>query len=253
MNELHKKQRIRSPSYPGIDLQEAIQLADRFKSFGGRHLVTVKFVLDHWGYKSTSSNGMKAIAALSSFGLIESIGSGDDRKVKLSERALRILVDHDGSPERKKAIEDAALSPKIYSELWGKWGGDLPPEPEIRSYLILDRNFNETAVGGFLKDYRKTITFAELETSAKIIESPSEKLIADDDNILSEIDMETLHAEDQKDLPKRAAVTPLTERITGPDGAIVLQFSATPSYEQYKFLEAYIRLRMTVLTPAREV
>jgi len=189
---------------------------------------------------------MKMVAALSSFGLVDAIGSGDDRKIRLSQGAMRILVDHEGSPEWKKTIKDSALSPKIYKELWEKWGLNMPPDKEVHAHLILERGFNEGAVTGFLDDYKSTIEFAKLDNSAKI--GALEETAEEGESF---VEPESGSHENQKDRQIFSAGKPLVERITGPDGAILLQFSDTPSYDQYKFLEAYIRLRMMILDPSK--
>ncbi len=159
---------------------------------------------------------------------------------------MRILVDHEDSPEWKKAIKDSALNPKIYKELWEKWGPNMPPDKEVCAYMVLERGFNEGAVKGFLDDYKSTLKFANLDNSAKIgaleeAEEEGELFVEPESGSFKD-------QEDRKTFPDRR---PLVERITGPDGAILLQFSDTPSYDQYKFLEAYIRLRMMILDPSK--
>lgn len=165
--------RHRSPAYPAVDLPTAIQRADEFRQYAQRSAVTVAHVLEHWGYKGESSNGMKVVAALGYYGLINDTGTGDKRKIQLTERALRILMDHEESDARAEAIIDAALSPKIYKELWELWGPELPPDAEIRSHLIFEKKFNERVVSGVIDDYRRTLGFAGLLESDTI--SPAEQ------------------------------------------------------------------------------
>lgn len=165
-----KVARLRSPAYPAIDLPKAIELAEKFKGYAGRSAVTVSHVLEHWGFKGASSNGMKIIAALGYYGLIHDTGTGDKRKIQLTERAWRIVVDHEESDARAQAILDAALSPKIFKELWEEWGSDLPPEAEIRSHLIFEKKFNERAVSGLIADYKTTLDYAGLLEPGMILE-----------------------------------------------------------------------------------
>ena len=242
----HKKHRVRSPSYPAVHLEEAIRRAGQLKEFGGRHQVTVSFVLQHWGYRPQSTNGMKIVAALNYFGLLKTTGTGEARKAELTDRAWRILVDHKGSLDRQRAIQDAALSPKLYKELWEKWGADMPPKPEIRAYLVLEKKFNERTVNDFLVDYQATVKFAELAKADAGIE---EEEIDEEGEFPADTD--TLEEENQEVAEKSRGGRGLIERITGPDGSITLQFSAEPSYDQYKFLGAYIRLRLMTLDPGR--
>ena len=90
------------------------------------------------------------------------MGAGTKRKIQLTERARRILVDHDESDLRAQAIIDAALSPAIYGKMWEEWGSGFPPEAEMRSYLIFENKFNERFANGVIVDYKATIEYAGL-------------------------------------------------------------------------------------------
>lgn len=155
----------RSPAYPSIDLKSAIERARQFYSAEKRAAANVKVASEHWGYSFTSSGGKQAIAALLAFGLMEDEGSGDQRKVKLTELALRIILDErQDSKERDEAIRRAALMPKIHQEILTKWP-TLPSDANLRHYLVLDRKFNENVVGDFIREIRNTIAFAKLHES----------------------------------------------------------------------------------------
>lgn len=156
--------RIRSPSYPCIDLEAAIDKAGRLYDFGKLNPVLVSAILPQWGFNSKSANGMKVVATLKSFGLIEDSGQKENRKIKLTNRAYRILKDHSNSKEREQAIKDAALNPEIYSWCWKRFGEleEMPTDEAIRSDLIFDKKFNESAVKAFLIDYKKSIKFSNL-------------------------------------------------------------------------------------------
>jgi len=59
-----KRTRLRSPAYPGVNLEEAVKRAEEFKQYAGNSSVTASHVLEKWGYKGNSGNGMKVVAAL---------------------------------------------------------------------------------------------------------------------------------------------------------------------------------------------
>lgn len=159
--------RIRSPSYPCIDLETAIDRAGKLYNFGKLNSVFVSDILPKWGFTPVSTNGMKVVAALKSFGLIDDSGQKEKRKIQITDRAYRILKDHANSKEREQAIKDAALDPEIYAWCWNRYGEieEMPDDGAVRSELIFDKKFNETAVKGFLSDYKKTIEFAKLSKS----------------------------------------------------------------------------------------
>ena len=169
-----KPSRLRSPAYPAIDLPTAIRRTEQFKEYAHKSAVTVSHVLEHWGYKGRSGNGMKIVAALGYYGLVDDTGAGAKRKIQLTDRAWRIIVDHEESDERAQAIINAAFSPKIYKEMWDEWGSNLPPDAEIRSYLIFDQKFNERAVNDLIADYKSTIEFAAMDDSDIIPEGKQE-------------------------------------------------------------------------------
>src|SRR5687767_8553411 len=113
---------IRSPGYPAIDLQEAIQKADKMYDEEKRSPTSPDVLAEHWGYRTTSSGAKLAVAALKKYGLIEAVGGKKSGQVKLSDLAFKILLDkREESPERTAAIKKAALNPNIHRELWDKW------------------------------------------------------------------------------------------------------------------------------------
>lgn len=152
----------RSPAYPAIDLKSAIERARQFYSAEKRAAANVRVAAEHWGYKFSSSGGKQVIAALLAFGLMEDEGSGEQRKVRLTDLALRIILDdRPDSKDRDDAISRAAMLPKIHQEILTKWP-TLPSDANLRHYLVLDRKFNENVVSDFIRELRNTILFAKI-------------------------------------------------------------------------------------------
>lgn len=161
--EQQTKRRGRSPSYPGIGLEAALQRAQELYDYQGRNPAAVDVVLQRWGYKPRSGGGMVVLAALKKFGLVDDEGSGDTRRAKLSRRALSILLDErTDSPERQEAIRTAALEPAIHRELWERYEGTLPTDEALATYLRLERKFTDSAVREFVPQFRQTLAFAGL-------------------------------------------------------------------------------------------
>jgi len=162
------RKRMRSPAYPYINLETAIKRAKEFYDKEQRNAAPVKVAVKHWGYEEKSSGGTQTAAALISFGLLRDDGVGEKRKVKLTENALRILLDtRTDSSDRVDAIRIAALTPKIHQQLWRKWGTDIPSPENLKHTLMLDWKppFNPAAVDGFIKEYKDTIAFAKPDAS----------------------------------------------------------------------------------------
>ncbi len=164
--------RTRSPAYPGLGLEEAIRKAQLLYAQNDHHAAPLDGVAATWEYAPTSSSLFQAIAALKQFGLLVDEGSGADRKVKLTELAMDILLHEEGSLDRVAAIQAAALNPKLHRELWDKYDERLPPSDHpIRFYLLRERPdgvFNKDSVDGFIGQFRGTIQFAGLGKSDKM-------------------------------------------------------------------------------------
>lgn len=181
-----KSTRVRSPAYPSISLKEAVKKAENYYKKEGRNEAYLSVALTHWGYSATSGNGLKLVAALSSFGLVDVSGSGKNRKLKLSAAALKIILDtRDNSHEKLQTIQNLALKPTINRKLWSLWGTDLPSDGNIKHHLIFDEAFNEKIVGGFIKDYRETIEFSQLSEQAPTDTSNVDSEENDEDDLES--------------------------------------------------------------------
>ena len=103
------------------------------------------------------------------FGLMDDLGRGEQRKLKLSELAMRIILDDvPNSQERSKAIRKAALEPKIFREMFTKWGMELPSYETIRTFLRRDKAVNEDTLNVIVRNYTDTLEYAKLSESDKI-------------------------------------------------------------------------------------
>lgn len=157
------KKKLRSPSYPYLDLSEATRLAKILWEKEKRHPAPVSVVAVHWNYGAKSSTGLLAVAALKKFGLLDEEGSGDQRTVKLSDFALDIIKHEDSPDEISKLLKAAALKPEIHRDLWENHRE--ASDANIKRVLIFDKKFNDASVDSVIKEYRDTIAFAKL-TSA---------------------------------------------------------------------------------------
>jgi hypothetical protein len=173
----------RSPSYPAINLEQALQRTRQLFDEAGRHPAPVSSAVAAWGYKPTSSGGRLAVAALKKFGLAVDEGSREARKVSISKLGRELLV-YDGnrdSAEWKERAQKAALMPKIHKDLWTKYEGSLPSDGVIRPYLELDLDFSPSAAGDLLKEFRQTIEFAKLTAAGGSVSENGEDADEDSD------------------------------------------------------------------------
>jgi hypothetical protein len=165
-----KGSKMRSPAYPGINLEIALKRARALYKDERRNAVAYNVAVNYWGFGPKSSGGLVSVAAMKSFGLLEDVERGaGGRIIKLTDLALRILLDaRPDSLERASLVKQAALRPKMHSALWRKYGAELPSDSNLKHVLIFDFKFNENTVDEFIKEYKETIRFAGLTDSDKL-------------------------------------------------------------------------------------
>lgn len=152
--------RVRSPNYPAVGLQEAVNRVGALYKVQHTHLAPREVVAKGLGYSSLNGASATAISALLKYGLIDR--EGEDLKV--SERAMKILHPH--SPQEKAAaIRDAAAAPALFAELLEKFPGQMPNDDLLRNYLVR-RGFAESALSAVISAYRETSEMANREAGA---------------------------------------------------------------------------------------
>ncbi|WP_019867865.1 hypothetical protein [Methylovulum miyakonense] len=155
--------RTRSPNYPAIDLGAAVDLATKFEKLAKRHPYPVSAAVEKaWEMKPGSSRGLQMVAALKQFGLITDEGSGDARKIKLTDSGARIIAN---VPNKSEILKELALQPKVHFDIWEANNGSIPPDETLRHYLSFDYSppFNSDSIDGFLKQFRGTLSFSGLD------------------------------------------------------------------------------------------
>lgn len=126
------------------------------------------------GFKKKTGPALRAVAALSQYGLTKETGSGDSRNIGLSDLALDYLLATDDTGKNDTA-KIAALKPPIFAHLWEKYGQFLPNDDTIQKYLIREKNFNAGMVADLVKDYRDTFDFAKLADTVSEGEADADK------------------------------------------------------------------------------
>lgn len=171
-NGTEKRKKVRSPGFPAINLEAALQRAETFYDMEKRNSASFAIAASHWNFKEKSSGALQVVAALKSFGLLKDVEGGNTRRVQLTEFGLRIILDRrENSTERSDAIKKAALMPKMHAALWRKYGTSWGSDENLRHELIFDWKFNENTATDFIREYRETISFAKLTESDRLSES----------------------------------------------------------------------------------
>jgi hypothetical protein len=163
-----KSPRDRSPSFPFIPLQSAVERLTAFETTFGRHPVPVEKAGPAWGWKEKSSQADQTLAALRSFGLIEYQKINGRRQVVLTEEARKYLRAQQDTV-KKQVLKQSALRPKIVRQFWTSWGPDRPSDPIAIDQLTLENGFSDAGAKNFLRVYDATISFAGLSDSDKVM------------------------------------------------------------------------------------
>ena len=120
-------------------------------------ILTADVMVSHLGFKTRTGPANRTLAALRQYGLLEKVG----KNYAVSERAWKALILPDEAPERMKLIQEIALRPALFRELLGLYPDGLPSDATLRSYLILNKGFNENTVGQFIKVFKAAIDIAK--------------------------------------------------------------------------------------------
>jgi hypothetical protein len=156
--------------FPFINLEKAIGRAkELFDADQRGREMTIAGVFGVWEYSEKSSGGFQTIAALKQYGLIQNTNSGDGRKVRLSDSALRYFRD-EREEEKKKLAREFALKPKIVASLWKDWHVTPPGDTIARSHLKAERGLTDQASRSLLSIYKENLAFADLTGDDKIPE-----------------------------------------------------------------------------------
>ena len=162
---------VRSPNYPAISLPEAIRRATMVFKQEQRHAADKEVIAKAIGYGGLNGGSNVVISALTKYGLLELGGKGE--QLKLSGNALDILIHDTGEHDRMRAVQEAAFTPSLFSELYDAYGRDIPSDHNLRAFL-LKRGFNQKTVDSVIRSYRDTIEFVNMETEGSNMESVDE-------------------------------------------------------------------------------
>jgi hypothetical protein len=181
-----KTPKHRSPSYPAIDLEKALERTKQLASVAGNHAAPVSAALSAWSYSAKSSGGMLTLAAVKKYGLAEDEGAHASRQLRVTQLGKELaFYDSDRTTsEWTKLAQTAALTPSIHKELWDKYEGQLPADSVIRPYLVLERGFSESAAAEVLRILHHTLTFAKIEAGSLHASVSEDEPDADENGIV---------------------------------------------------------------------
>ena len=135
----------RSPNYPAISLETALELAQRIWNKEKRTPLSSQAAAVAMGYNSLSGTVRPKLSALKKYGILEKSG----KHYRLSKLALDILH---GTPEQKSAaVVEAINNDSLFSMLLRDFP-DASPDT-IRSELITRNNFSDDGANKCIKAF----------------------------------------------------------------------------------------------------
>lgn len=151
--------RIRSPNYPQVELQDAVDLVRTIFDNETQNFAPREVVAELLGYSSVNGASEKKVSALTAYGLLD---RNSDRELRVSDLAMKVLHPED-EREEAEALAEAARTPNLFQEINEKWSENQPSDANLRSYLIR-RGFNQNSVDQVIKVYRSAMRLANVES-----------------------------------------------------------------------------------------
>lgn len=151
--------RPRSPSYPSLSLEAAIDKVRDVQTNYRTSSVDRETLARAMGYTGLSGASLQALASLTAYGLLEKQGKGEAR---VTDLAMRILF-AESADELMVAKRQAAASPTVFSQIAEKFDGHVPNKEGIVSFLRRN-GFTENAAETAAQTYVESMNFvASLE------------------------------------------------------------------------------------------
>lgn len=161
--QVASRQQGRSPAYPFFSVQKALVRVEQLYKQEGLHWAPISSAVGAWGYSAKSSGGRQTLATMKYYGLIVVTGEGDERRVRVSDTAKRILLDErEDDSEKVALIRDVALSPSAHKLLVNEYKDGLPSDGTVLHFLMFSRGFNKEAARDLLAEYKETASYIGL-------------------------------------------------------------------------------------------
>jgi hypothetical protein len=165
--------RLKSPKYPNYPLTTAIENIRKIYEADRTSPLPREVIAKHLGYSGLSGASDSNIATLGQYGLLERVSKGE---MKVSQTAVDILMP-ESDDQKQRAINQAAVSPPLFSEIRNHFEGHNPSIQALRTYL-LRRDFHDRAIEPVVKSFAPTMAMMkkpnETESGGVPYDKPAE-------------------------------------------------------------------------------
>ncbi len=165
--------RSRSPNYPAIPLEQAIDLVKQIHAKSRTNVIDRESAAKDMGYSGLTGRSLKILGALGQYDLVTRAGKGDLRVTPIAVDILHGLTNDD----RLNALRHAGEAPKLFKSIRDRFTDGVPSENVIRSYLV-QQGYADSAIGPVIKAFLETNRFLE-DAGAYDGHGPSEEEDAD--------------------------------------------------------------------------
>lgn len=152
--------RTQSPDYPAISLKEAVDRCRRLYNQVQTHPAPRHIIAQGLGFNTMHGGAMSAMAAARKYGLLTKQGD----TLRLSDLAKQILFPK-SDDEKAAALEEAALKPALFSDLYQTFGPNPPSEMLLTNHLVR-AGFLANAAKLAINSYQDSLPFVRGSTVA---------------------------------------------------------------------------------------
>lgn len=165
----------RSPAYPFIPVQKALERVQELYDQESAHPAPLKSAMAAWNYSPKSSGGRQTLATMRYYGLIEVTGEGDARMVKVSDLGRKIILDkREDDTEKRALIRQVALMPSAHKALFQEYPDGLPSDGTVHHFLVFRRQYNDAAASELLEEFKQTASYIGLYEPRNSVDNDSE-------------------------------------------------------------------------------
>jgi hypothetical protein len=148
--------RSRSPNYPAIPIDQAIDLVGKLHSKSRTNVIDRESAAKDMGYSGLTGRSLKILGALGQYDLVKASGKGNLRVTPVAVDILHGITEND----RKTALRHAGTAPKLFKSIVDRFTDGIPSENVIRSFLI-QQGYADVAISPAIKSFIETNRFLE--------------------------------------------------------------------------------------------
>jgi hypothetical protein len=128
--------KVRSPNFPVIDLNFAIQCVGKIYAKEGRGKFPQLSAATHLGYGTINGRSLGVLAALRAYGLVE--GRGDD--LAITQDAIALIEAPEDSIDRVGALSRAFEGPAMFNKIYEQY--PVPPSEQTLRWWLIQQGFS---------------------------------------------------------------------------------------------------------------